>query len=274
MKNKLGIGITTKDRPEYFERCIKSLPVVDFVCYVNDGEEYSNEIYEKGNNDKYEVIQHSKNLGIACAKNSALRCLIQNDCNFLFLLEDDIIIENPDIFLKYIKTAEVSGLWHMNYGFSNVYNFTEDGSRAIRATLDYGDEHSVIFTPNIMAGFQFFHKSVIKAIGYMDERYSKLKNMEHVDHSYKAVKSGLLPSYCFWPDVNNSWDYISTIEDFFTNSQSKDENFETNFKKACMLFHHKYGFDPTQPTENELLTDEQCIKKLESIQANFSRRFL
>jgi GT2 family glycosyltransferase len=274
MKNKLGIGVTTKDRPEYFEQCIKTLPIVDFVCYVNDGDEYASGVYEKGNNDKYEVIQHEKNMGIACAKNSALRCLIQNDCNFLFLLEDDILIKNPEVFLKYIKTAEVSGLWHMNYGFSNIYNFNEDGTRAIRSTLDYEDDLSVIFTPNLMAGFQFFHKSVIKAIGYMDERYSKLKNMEHVDHSYKAVKCGLLPSYCWWPDINNSWDYISVIEESIENSQSKDENFKKNFGLACALFNHKYGFNPTQPTENELLSNDQVLKRLENIQKSYARKFL
>jgi len=272
--NKLGIAVTTKDREEYFIRCIKSLPQVDFVCFVNDGEPYSNSVYENSNNENYEVIQHDKNLGIACAKNSALRCLIQNDCTFLFLIEDDIIIKDPDIFLKYIHAAEVSGLWHMNYGFSNVYNFNPDGSRSIMATLDYDDNNSVIFTPNLMAGFQFFHKSVIKAIGYMDERYSKLKNMEHVDHSYQMVKSGLLPSYCYWPDVNNSWDYISTIEESIEKSQSKDENFEKNFGLACMLFEHKYGFKPTEPTGEHLLSKEQVIKKLEAIQKNYARKFL
>lgn len=272
--NKLGIAVVTKDRQDYFIQCIRSLPQVDFVCFVNDGTAYLDEVYKNSNNKNYEVIQHEKNLGIACSKNDALRCLIQNDCNFLFLIEDDIIIKDPKIFLKYIKTAEVSGLWHMNYGFSNVYNFNSDGSRAIRASLDYGDDLSVIFTPNIMAGFQFFHKSVIKVIGYMDERYSKLKNMEHVDHTFKAVKCGLLPSYCWWPDVNNSWDYISVISESFSNSQSRDENFTTNLKRACMLFKHKYGFNPIEPTENELLSNEQVLKRLETIQKNYARKFL
>lgn len=269
--NKLGIAVITKDRPEYFERCVQTLPQTDFVCFINDGKEYSDQIYKKCNNTNYEVIQHDKNLGIACSKNDALRCLIQNDCNFLFIIEDDVLIKNPEVFIKYIKSAEVSGLWHMNYGFSNIYNFNQDGSRAIRATLDYTDDTSIIFTPNLMAGFQFFHKSVIKAIGYMDERYSKLKNMEHVDHSYKAVKSGLLPAYCWWPDINKSWEYITTIKESIEKSQSRDENFEKNFGLACMLFQHKYGFDPRQPEE---VSEEIVLNRLEKIQNNYSRKFL
>jgi len=272
--NKLGIAVTTKDREDYFKQCIKSLPQIDFLCVVNDGEPYDDSVYEFANNDDLQVIQHDKNLGIACSKNDALRCLIQNDCNFLFLIEDDVIIKNPEIFIKYIKTAEASGLWHMNYGFSNVYNFNPDGSKAIRATLEYDDDLEVNFLPNLMAGFQFFHKSVIQAVGYMDERYSKLKNMEHVDHSYKIVKSGLLPSYCWWPDVNNSWDYITTIQESVEKSQSKDENFEKNFKLACMIFEHKYGFNPTQPTDEQLLSNEQVLKRLETIQKNYARKFL
>lgn len=269
--NKLGIAVTTKDRPEYFAKCISSLPQTDFVCFVNDGLPYSDEVYKLSNNSNYEVIQHDKNLGIACAKNSALRCLIQNDCNFLFLIEDDIIIKNPEIFIKYIKAAEVSGLWHMNYGFSNVYNFNQDGSRAIRASLDYGEGNTVIFTPNIMAGVQFFHKSVIKAIGYMDERYSILKNMEHVDHSYKIVKAGLLPAYYWWPDVDNSWEYISTIEESITKSQSKDENFQENFSLAVALFKHKHEVSPLEVPDTP---QEEVLSKLEKIQNNYARKFL
>jgi GT2 family glycosyltransferase len=271
MKNKLGIAVITKDRPDYFKQCISSLPQVDFICFVNDGKSYPEEVYKHSNNTNYEVIQHDKNIGIACSKNDGLRCLIQNDCNFLFLIEDDIIIKNPEVFIKYIKAAEVSGLWHMNYGFSNIYNFNEDGTRAIRATLDYDDQTSIIFTPNLMAGVQFFHKSVIKAIGYMDERYSMLKNMEHVDHSYKAVKSGLLPAYCWWPDINNSWDYITVIKESFENSQSKDENFLNNFNLGCMLFKHKYGFDPRQPED---VSKDTVLNKLEKIQNNYARKFL
>lgn len=269
--NKLGIAVTTKDRPEYFEQCISSLPKVDHVCYVNDGTPYDDNIYTRTRNDAYEVVQHDRNLGIACAKNSALRNLIQNDCNFLFLIEDDVIVKDPDVFVRYIKTAEASGLWHMNFGFSNVYNFNQDGSRAIRATLEYGDGLNVIFTPNIMAGFQFFHASVIKNIGYMDERYSLLKNMEHVDHSYKAVKMGLLPAYYWWPDIDKSWDYLTTIKDSHLKSQAKDENFKNNFALACSLFQHKYGVSPLEVPDT---SEEEVLKRLEKIQNNYARKFL
>ena len=269
--NKIGIAVTTKDRPAYFTECIKTLPTVDYVCYVNDGTPYDESVYKSGRNQKYTVIQHEKNLGIACAKNSGLRNLIQNDCNFLFLIEDDVLIMNPEVFLKYIHTAEASGLWHMNFGFSNVYNFNDDGSRAIRATLEYGDDLGVVFTPNLVAGFQFFHSSVIKNIGYMDERYSLLKNMEHVDHSYKAVKLGLLPAYYWWPDIDKSWEYITTIKDSHLKSQAKDINFKNNFMLACKLFQNKHGFSPLEVPDTD---QEQVLKKLEKIQNNYARKFV
>jgi GT2 family glycosyltransferase len=269
--NKLGIAVTTKDRPEYFKQCISQLPKVDYVCYVNDGTPYDDNIYTQTRNDNYEVVQHEHNLGIACAKNSGLRKLIQNDCTFLFLIEDDVTVMDPDVFIKYIKAAEASGIWHMNFGFSNVYNFNDDGTRAIRATLDYDGGNSLIFTPNLVAGFQFFHRSVIKNIGYMDERYSLLKNMEHVDHSYKAVKMGLLPAYFWWPDINNSWDYLTTIKDSHKHSQAKDNNFKENFRMACTLFEHKYGVSPLKVPDT---SEEEVLKRLEKIQNNYARKFL
>lgn len=264
---KIGVSVITKDRPDFFIRCISNLPPADYTSFVNDGTPYDDNVYKNSSNSNYEVIQHPHNLGIACAKNSALRSLIQNDCDFLFLVEDDVIVKNKDVFMKYIRAAEVSGLWHMNFGYFNEH---DDYSKVFRSTLDYDENNSVIFTYNIYGGFEFFHKSVINAVGYMDERYSKLKNMEHVDHSYRIVKLGLLPAYYWWPDINNSWEYLETIRESANRSQSKSENFQRDFNLACNLFKYKHGYYPVQVPDTP---EEIVLERLEKIQKNYSRRF-
>lgn len=271
-KYKIGLGIITKDTPELFTESIKTIPenVIDYLCVVNDGTPYSNHIYNESKNI-IDVIQHPKNLGVACSKNSALRSLIQNDCDFLFLMNDNILIKNKNVFEKYIKAAQVSGLWHMSYAFSSLFNYNKEGFRDIKETIEYDSENSVIFVSNLVSDFEFFHKSIIKNIGYMDERYGRFNTVHDLDYCYKMVKSNLLPAYWWWPDINNSWDYISVIPNSVKSNMFEDSNFIKNLQMAFSIFENKFGFSPNNINQS---VKEDVLNKINSIQNTYARSFI
>lgn len=266
----IGLAIITKDRPDYFMRSVKTVPndKIQFLCVVNDGTPYSDEVYGQANMAIH-LVQHPKNLGIACAKNSALRAMIQAGCDLLFIMEDDVLIKNPDVFNQYIKAAQVSGLWHMNFGFSNIYNYNNDGTRNIRETVDYDDNTSVIFIQNLETKFQFFHKAIIKNVGYMDERYTRFNNLESLDYSYKVVKAGLLPAYWWWPDINNSWEYLTVIPESITNDKTK-ENIN-DIQLASSIFIHKFGVNPVEILDT---AKEVVVNKLSTLQNTYARQII
>lgn len=269
MTHKIGVGVITCNRKDFFAKCIKSIPSVDSIVVVNDGLPYDSEVYTSA---VKEVIQHSKNKSVGVSKNEALRYLIQDGCDSLFLIEDDIMIQNPEVFTRYIKTAEASGIWHLNYGGHGSYNRDQSTNEVrIRNQIEYTPEITVDFYYNILGAFSYYHKGVIKAVGYMDERY--VNAMEHVDHTYNIIKAGLHPPFWWFADVHESWKDIKDIKANFEGSEiRKDQKtWEQNFNNACNLFMRKHGNIPMKVPQ---IPDDQVIKSLETIKSNYSRKIL
>ena len=109
--SKIGLGIVTHNRPDYFKEIIKHVPVdvVDELVIVNDGTPYT------GADSPGVLIQHDTNKGVGVSKNDALRHLQSRGCEHFFLMEDDIIIKNKAVFEQYIRASKLTGIQHFNY---------------------------------------------------------------------------------------------------------------------------------------------------------------
>ncbi len=92
---RIGVGVITYNRVPLFIQCVKSIPAVDRLIVVNDGNPYEETIYPS---TVTKVIQHRKNRGVGISKNDALRYLMNEGCEHIFLCEDDIRIKNEKIF--------------------------------------------------------------------------------------------------------------------------------------------------------------------------------
>ncbi len=269
MKNKIGVGVITCNRDKFFKECIGSIPSVDTLVVINDGIPYDSSVYPPNITD---LIQHTKNKSVGVSKNEALRFLIQDGCDHLFLIEDDIKINNPEIFTKYIKTAEASGIWHLNYGGHGSYNRNpQTGQINLKNQIDYGDNITVDFYHNILGAFSYYYKGVIKHVGYMDERF--INAFEHVAHTYDIIRAGLHPPFWWFADAYNSHIDISDIKQNFEGSEiRKDaEKWHQNMQNAMTIFARKYGCIPTQIP----LTEEaKVIESLEKIKTTYARKVL
>lgn len=269
MSHKIGVGVITCNRLDFFKQCISSIPNVDTLVVVNDGEAYSASDYPTKVKD---VIQHTKNKSVGVSKNEALRYLVQDGCDSLFLIEDDITIQNPNVFTKYIKTAEASGIWHLNYGGHGFYNRDKNtGNVMVRNQIQYNNDVSVDFYYNILGAFSYYHKGVIKAVGYMDERF--VNAMEHVDHTYNIIKAGLHPPFWWFADAHESYKDIHDIKRNHEGSEiRKDQKkWEQNLQRAFTTFQQKHGCNPVQVPQTP---EEQVISSLENIKTNYSRQVL
>jgi GT2 family glycosyltransferase len=209
-KEKIGLGIITCNRLDFLKKNVSSLPEVDELVIVNDGEPYPEDIYPKRAN----VIQHSQNLGIAKSKNDALRYLFNQNCTHIFLSEDDMIIKNKNVLNYYISAYKASGIKHFNFGYVKE-NLKKNGSYWIKKIMDFNG-NKIVFFRNISGSFSYFHKDTIKAVGYMDERYKNA--LEHVDHTYQIVKAGYHPSFRWFADIYNSDEYFINQDEFSKHS--------------------------------------------------------
>lgn len=266
--SSVGVGVITCNRQEFYEKCLSSIQKcnVDSVVTINDGAPYSDIQVTCG-----EYFRHTANKGVGVTKNEAITHLLSKGCEHIFLIEDDIIVKDPDVFNKYIETSRISGLKHLMFGYHGPANKHEDKTLNPRLRVDYSPDHSVAFNTHCVGAFCYYHKSVIEQVGLMDENFKNA--WEHVDHSLQIVKAGFIPSYWWWPDVANSCDYLdelacseesSTIRWEDSEKRVPKKDWLENIEKGAQYFYKKNKCLPTQVeqlTESDLITTLKQIKE-------------
>jgi GT2 family glycosyltransferase len=262
--NKIGVGIITCERPKFFEKSVNSIPNVDCIVVVNDGKPYNNDIYP---ND-VEIIQHDFNMSVGISKNHALKYLMDQECDHIFLMEDDIEITNENICDEYIKTAEISGIWHLNYGLHGNYNRSKEGKPVRRHVVDYGDIKLSLYQ-NILGAWSYYYKGIIKNCGFLDQKYHNA--WEHVDHTYTIIKKGLHPPFWYFADIHQSENFISDIKENFSGSKirSDQNSWQNNMAIGASIYKEKWGFMPTETPDLGLTN---ALDSIEFIKNNYARK--
>jgi hypothetical protein len=257
---KIGVGIITYNRPEYYSQVLKSIPRdrIDALVIVNDGKNsYVNEL------DGDYVIKHNAQLGVSVSKNHALHFLIEKFyCEYLFLVEDDIIIKAPNVFDEYIKTANSTGIHHL------CFEKVAGNEKTLKYTLEQCDGTKVGFYHNPQGAFMYINANLIKKLGYFDESY--INAFEHVDFEYNLIKKNVAPPFWYFPDVLNSNDYLTDIEGSSDNSSiTNKENYKENVERSANHFVKKWGHFTNQI---ESVDKDTLENTLSFLQSNYSRK--
>lgn len=281
MGTKLGVGIITCDRPDYFSRCIASLPEgVGTVVVVNDGAPYADSVYPPKVD---ELIQHPANRSVGISKNDALRYLLQDGCDYLFIMEDDTEILRPDVFETYIRTAEVSGLRHLNFGPGSPFNRrqTRQGTdlhdRNLLARQTPPDPRAIIPYPggvqvalylHAVGMFSFFGRDVLEQVGLHDEAY--VNAWEHVDLTYRIIKAGMHPPFWWFADVWDSSRYLGELEGALDRSTiARDRKaWEENLVRGREHYRQVHGH---YPNELGIAPEVEVKRALNSIRTRYAR---
>jgi len=280
--SKIGVGIITCNRPAYLKSLLDSLPQdcnIDELIVVNDGKPLSNEIASIG--DGYDFshvawIQNEINLGVGKSKNKALKYLYEKGCDYIFLIEDDMVILDPNIFDEYIKASKISGIQHFNYGPGSPFNrkqkiqgfdlhnrhlLEEETEPNPRLVIDYRDCKISLYQ-HVTGTFSFFTKRVLETVGYIDENYHNA--WEHVDHTYNIIKANLHPPFWWFADIFNSHKFIEPQKNAIGNSTTSKntdawmENVRINAEK----YRVKHGHYPAQAPDSSIETVTQTLKQL------------
>lgn len=276
MNNKIGLGVITCDRLDYLYKCIEDInknnKYLDFIVVINDGQSFNEETkrYLKSMGVQT-VIEHTppyRSVGVA--KNQAIRRILIEDCDHIFIIENDIIIKSPDVFHAYIKAAEVSGIWHMNFGLHGPANKkpgTEEKNP--RQIVDY-DGTKIALYPHSVGAFSYFYKGIIKNVGYFDERFKNA--FEHVEHTYQIIKKDLHPPFWWFADIADSEKYLTEIPGSIKNSSiSHTKEWNSNFQRACGWFEIKHGHTPMHMPDTP---QDQVMVKLQSLERNYAKKVI
>lgn len=277
-KEKIGVGIITYQPRKTFDKCFDFWHhMVDHVVVVNDGREFDYD-WSSGFRKLYVAripettltyIKNDENLGVGKSKNSALRHLLNQGCDHIFLIEDDIYIKDQSVFHKYIEASKVSGIQHFNFsqhGIMNKVGYTNDGEPNPKLTIDYKSARISLFG-HCVGAFSYYSTHCLKNVGLMDERYYNA--CEHVDHTYEIIKAGMHPPFWNFVDIENSQDYLGDEPWTLRNSTiSSRKDHPELITEADKIFLEKHQ---TLPTYIPNVNEEEVYKSLKEIKKNYEK---
>lgn len=234
MSKKIGLGLITYKRPDYFKKCFSSIPKTKLneIVVVNDGTPYDF-------NGDVELIQHKTNKGVGISKNDAFRYLLNKECDYIFLMEDDIIIKDESVFEKYIETHKETGIHHFNYSQHGLMNkYPNSDTPNPRSKIEYKN-NSIHLYLHCVGAFSFYTKKCLDTVGLMDERFYNAT--EHLEHTYNIIKAGMHPPFWWFADIYESNKYLSDIPwSKSTSTISSDSNHTKIVNESLNYFKDKH----------------------------------
>jgi hypothetical protein len=272
---KIGVGIITCNRPDFFRNCFDSLPKdrVDEIVIVNDGEQLPFDVHGGT------VLNNNVNLGVGKSKNRALKHLYNSRCDFLFLIEDDMIIKRNDVFDAYINASKRSGIHHFNYGPGSPFNrkqtiqdfdlhnrhlLNQHSTPNPKMIVEYKDTKVALYEHTV-AMFSFFTREVLDSVGYIDEEFYQC--WEHVSHTQSIIDKGFHPPFWWFADIADSDQYLTEAPGAIENSAiAKDRNeWLKKVVSGAEIYKKKHGWYPAQ---TPVTTKLQVIDSLKQIKNN------
>lgn len=183
---KIGIGVTTYNRPEHFKLWVEQIrkfkPAEGCEGFVISDE-----------------CKREKRMGVAFSKNANLTML--KDCDYIFLFDDDCFPIKEGWAYYFINAHKASGQHHFMYlretptikkiGENNLVEnqetqFIDSMKVRISASIKY-----IINEYNNCAGcMMFLTKEVIEKVGAYGD-YTNIYGMEHAGYTERIHKAGL-----------------------------------------------------------------------------------
>ena len=268
-KAQTAVAIITCNREAFLHETLESIDrnAVGKIYIVNAGAPF---LYIP---EGVSVIQCQRDpTVVGIAKNIALREMKNAGFEYLFLIEDDVKVKDNAVFEKYIETAMDSGLWagQLSYGVHGGQaggNVDEAGNPLKRLVVQYG-KHKVDLYRNSFHAFVLYHANTLAHIGYMNESY--INAAEHLDHYFHSFHRGLGCNFWYFPDIENSYDYLEDQDGNHNHSViRKSADFRKNFSTSWGIFKEKYHVYPHEVKDS---TVEQVTERLNFIEQHYSQK--
>lgn len=218
----IGLGITTLNRPDYYTRMIDSVveqlhDILDYVVVVNDGTDeptlragYSNGDGKVMANFPNYIRYNARPSGYCAAKNMCLQHMLDAGCDWLFLADDDVIINSPSAVSGYIAAMFGHRLGHLS--FHAPVASTRGGWNA--APME--TERLITTWPNHSGQWLAYSRKALETCGLFDARLQN--TWEHVEHTTRLGLAGFGYNGNGAYDATGSEEWIHEIPEAVTHS--------------------------------------------------------
>jgi GT2 family glycosyltransferase len=206
----IGVGIVTFRRPDYYEQAAGSIVrhlgrFAGWVGAVHDGP--ADVAYPTVSGIKMQVTP--TNRGVAAAKNVLLRSMMSAKCDWLFLAEDDVVVDSPLAVLGYIEACRQSGYEHLMFHGHGANDLVEE-------------DGAVSYWWAGPGAWTCFSRHAIECAGYLDEGF--VNCFEHAEHSLRLAECGLTSGWRRWADATGSEGWLHEIPGSLETSRIRENN--------------------------------------------------
>lgn len=257
---KIGVGILTYNRPNYYKQVLERIPKdkIGTLVVVNDGVKSYVTPHPKIDH----IILNKEQKGVSKSKNLLLKHLIESGCEHLFIIEDDILIKDSNVFAAYIKAANSTGIHHL------CYEKIAENQKTLKFVLEQPDGVKIGFYHNPQGAFMYINANLIKKLGFFDENY--LNAFEHIDFAVNLIQKFVAPPFWYFPDLLNSEEYLSDIPGSSEDSSiTNKEKYKENWEAAALYFTQKWKFFTSQIPDKGV---ENLKTSLIELQNHYSRK--
>jgi GT2 family glycosyltransferase len=278
-KGKIGVGIITCNRPDYLYNLLESFDKhacsVDDLVVINDGSHLDS--IKNGT-----LINNEVNLGVGKSKNKAMQYLLDKECDYIFIIEDDVLIKNGDIFNRYIDASIETGIQHFNYGpgtpfnrIQNIINYDLHNRHLLdteskpnpKTTIQYKNNIKIDLYEHVAGLFSFFTRKILEEVGLNDEAFYNA--WEHVDHTYRIINHKGHPPFWWFADIHDSVSCLSIPSDSIDRSSTakdKTQWFES-IRRGREIYRSKHG---VYPNTTPVTSKEEVIQYLKDIKTKWT----
>lgn len=237
---RIGIGVTTYQRPEMAEKCVKALmrhcAFVDQIELYNDGSDpkfrgaYSRAYRPLLEHKNANVTDAKDNHGVAYAKNRLITRLLSGGCDWIILCEDDIKVLNADAVWRYVTACQKNSLHHLSFAHHGPANV--DGPVAVDGDIAYF-EHSI-------GAWSIFSRECLLGAGTFDENF--VCAWEHVEHELRLMQHGYMRGADVhrFPDVASSSECLVELPGSIEKSSIRPrDDWATNIRNGLLYWRER-----------------------------------
>lgn len=261
MKEKVGVAIVTCNRPDFLRNLLNTLvpcsKFIDELVVVNDGAPITDINLDQG-----VWLDNPTNLGVGKSKNRGMQYLLNKGCDYIFVIEDDMLIKDSTIFEAYINAYKITGIHHFMFAYHGPGNKggISGGKPQPRKIIDYG-KLKISLNQHCVGAFCFYTRKCLEDVGLNDENYTNA--FEHVDHSYVLAKKGYSTPYWWWADLADSLNYINEQACSEVSSSIKPRSdWQSNIFASFKYFYTKHNITPVEVRDSSINEVIEFLKKI------------
>jgi hypothetical protein len=254
MKNKSLVVIITFDREEGFWNLYNSIDIdlVD-VCVVQGGS-YTHPYSTDFNPNELDIdflFRHEEKLPVVFLKQEGFNCAKDNGYDHVFIVEDDVVIEDNGIWQRFIEFSEHSGIKHSNW----------NSAAKNQQLFEYKINNSMtgVVHKHAQGCFQHFTSDLFDVVKW-DENY--VNAFEHGDVEYDlSLKGHIAP---FWTFASPSGlDDMLSYDDGGESTITGKDGYEDNVKLSLDHWKSKWGVKPNEikPASISVITRYIMLKQ-------------